>query len=217
MPLSLAALPTSCALSCPCFRFLWSSLQAGHACVFSAFHRCVGKVSKPATFLSSCRECILGVIATNPKCPLCRRAITAPDLRQGVTAAEADAEEAEAEAAAAAAKGGEGEAGAGEAPPAEQAFVSESKLQALLKEVRAASWREGQCRQECKPHRSAVQTGSPSRCWGADESGGRRGEVAHLYATLAHPALFADAAAQDAAHRPHRQGPHLLAVCVDHR
>ncbi|KAI3434920.1 hypothetical protein D9Q98_002974 [Chlorella vulgaris] len=104
-----------------------------------------------------CRECIMGVLAANPKCPLCRRCLNAGELRLGITAAEADAEEAAAEAAAAAsaaaaaaaAAGGAGEAaaggggGGGEAgeqapavPPAEAALVSDSKLQALLKELR---------------------------------------------------------------------------------
>jgi hypothetical protein len=106
---------------------------------------------------SACRECIMGVLAANPKCPLCRRCLNAGELRLGITAAEADAEEAAAEAAAAAsaaaaaaaAAGGAGEAaaggggGGGEAgeqapavPPAEAALVSDSKLQALLKELR---------------------------------------------------------------------------------
>ncbi|KAI7843193.1 hypothetical protein COHA_003176 [Chlorella ohadii] len=98
-----------------------------------------------------CRECILGVLGMNAKCPLCRRELAMNQLRQGITAAEADEEEAAAEAAAAAAaaaaageqRKGDGEAaaegreGGDEQPPAEQAFVSESKLQALLKELRA--------------------------------------------------------------------------------
>lgn len=100
-------------------------------------------------------------------------------LRQGITAAEADAEEAAAEAAAAAAaaeaagekpKGeceGEGSQPDGEQPPGEPGFVSESKLQALLKEVggeRARVWllsrrgggclgaeQRGGCQNACKP------------------------------------------------------------------
>lgn len=86
------------------------------------------------------------MLAANAKCPLCRRDITAADLRHGITAAEADEEEAAAAAAAAAAgdkgKAPVGEGGGKEAGPepavphAEPVYVSESKLQALLKEVR---------------------------------------------------------------------------------
>ncbi|GAB4812994.1 hypothetical protein N2152v2_000040 [Parachlorella kessleri] len=76
-----------------------------------------------------CRECILGVVnqSATPKCPLCRAQLAAEQLKLGVTAAEA---------AAAAAPPEEEEAA--EAPaPAEPAINSESKLQALLKELRA--------------------------------------------------------------------------------
>lgn len=87
-------------------------------------------------------------VPLTPPAPQCRRDLAMHQLRQGITAAEADEEEAAAEAAAAAAaaaaageqpKGegsAEGRGGGDEQPPAEQAFVSESKLQALLKEVR---------------------------------------------------------------------------------
>lgn len=98
------------------------------------------------------------MIAANPKCPLCRRAITAPDLRQGITAADADAQEVAAEAAAAAAlgaKSGELEEGTGEA--AEQVVVSESKLQALLKEVR---WRKS-----CVGIKCRLQKASTGAVW----------------------------------------------------
>ena len=106
------------------------------------------------------------MLAAKPKCPLCRRDIQMHELRNGITAAEADTEEAAAEAAAAdaaaaaaaAAAGpeetgkGKGQAAAGEgdedeereggegAVPAaaEGVHVSESKLVALLKEVGAA-------------------------------------------------------------------------------
>ena len=150
-----------------------------------------------------CRECILGVLAAQPRCPLCRRdigvhqvrrrgggrtrcwgfgalgsparslhagAATAaparpphptrapsaraptPQLRQGVTAAEAEEEEERKRRGAAAAAGGvkaedgegacgacggEGGEGGGAAAPGDGAQVSESKLQALLKELRA--------------------------------------------------------------------------------
>lgn len=93
------------------------------------------------------RECILGVLAANPKCPLCRRQLAPAEVRTGVTAAEADAAEAEAEAAEAAAAqadAGKGKApveeeeeGGAAVPPAEPTYVSESKLRALLKELRA--------------------------------------------------------------------------------
>ncbi len=62
--------------------------------------------------------------SATPKCPLCRAQLAAEQLKLGVTAAEA----------AAAAPPEEEEAA--EAPaPAEPAINSESKLQALLKEV----------------------------------------------------------------------------------
>ncbi len=99
---------------------------------------------------SFCRECILGVLSAHAKCPLCRRSITAAELRHGITAAEADEEEAAAEAAAAAAAAAAADKGKApmkgsddeeeqqaNAPPAEPVYVSESKLQALLKEVGA--------------------------------------------------------------------------------
>lgn len=76
------------------------------------------------------RECILGVIAANPKCPLCRAALSAAELRVGVTAGEAAAAAAPADGGAE----GEGEA-SGAAQQPEPVVVSESKLQALLKEV----------------------------------------------------------------------------------
>lgn len=89
----------------------------------------------------------MGVVqSVNSKCPLCRRNITAFELRQGITAAEADAEEASKEAgdglgAGSAGAGGAGASGAaggegGEAPAQGGVLASESKLQALLKEVR---------------------------------------------------------------------------------
>ncbi|PSC76011.1 helicase-like transcription factor isoform B [Micractinium conductrix] len=95
-----------------------------------------------------CRECIMGLVqSVNSKCPLCRRNITAFELRQGITAAEADAEEASKEAgdglgAGSAGAGGAGASGAaggegGEAPAQGGVLASESKLQALLKELRA--------------------------------------------------------------------------------
>jgi hypothetical protein len=86
------------------------------------------------------------VLAANPKCPLCRRQLAPAEVRTGVTAAEADAAEAEAEAAEAAAAqaaAGKGKApveeeeGGAPPPPAEPTYVSESKLRALLKELRA--------------------------------------------------------------------------------
>ena len=158
-------------LGCPCHRSLQGVL---------GFDRIVSEFTSLALYTGQhlricphvllffrCRECILGVIATNPKCPLCRRTIVAPDLRQGVTAAEADAEEAAAEAAAAAAEGGKGEEGAAEAPPAEQVFVSESKLQALLKEVRGCCW-GGQAAAEAGYNRqlSAGAEAMRSKEWG---------------------------------------------------
>ncbi len=70
------------------------------------------------------------VNSANPKCPLCRAALVAAQLRAGVTAAEAAA-------AAAAAAGDQGVEEAMEVEGSDQqaVAVSESKLQALLKEV----------------------------------------------------------------------------------
>eukprot|EP00887_Chlorella_sp_A99_P003475 scaffold7.g3475.t1 len=102
-----------------------------------------------------CRECIVGVLQANSKCPLCRAVLAANQLRAGVTAAEAAAAAAEAAAKAAAEakkasqqEGGEKEAegaaeeGAadGEQPPG--GLQSESNLQALLKELRAMRRRD---------------------------------------------------------------------------
>jgi len=78
-----------------------------------------------------CKECILGALQVKGLCPLCRREQTAADIRIGVLAAEAQEAGEPAEDAAGPSSGeaaGGVDVGAG--------LVADSKLQALLKELR---------------------------------------------------------------------------------
>ncbi|KAK9808795.1 hypothetical protein WJX72_003802 [[Myrmecia] bisecta] len=73
-----------------------------------------------------CRECISGMLEAAAKCPLCRSTLRAGELTEGVT-----------EAAPAAAADEEEEAAGGLPDPVNIQGTSESKLQALLRELRA--------------------------------------------------------------------------------
>lgn len=93
--------------------------------------------------MPSRRECLLGALQANPKCPLCRNSQMVADLRAGITAAETAELPALAALDAPSMPEGQGSGGevaagrqAGAAPAAEdQAIVADSKLKALLKEV----------------------------------------------------------------------------------